>query len=61
MPGNALALSLTTHGKVAAQEKDVADFLPYTRHVDAATIATKITRCCGLLNWRASRLKRRTT
>ena len=41
MPGNALALSLTTHGKVAAQEKDVADFLPYTRHVDAATIATK--------------------
>ena len=41
MPGNSLALSLTTHGKVAAQEKDVADFLPYTRHVDAATLATK--------------------
>ena len=41
MPGNALALSLTTHGKVAAQEKDVADFVPYTRHVDAATLATK--------------------
>ena len=36
-----LALRLTTHGKVAAQEKDVADFVPYTRHVDAATIATK--------------------
>ena len=41
MQGNALALGLTTHGKVAAQEKDLADFLPYTRHVDAATIATK--------------------
>lgn len=41
MQGNALALRLTTHGKVAAQEKDVADFLPYTRHVDAATLATK--------------------
>ena len=41
MPGNSLALSLTTHGKVAAQEKDVADFVPYTRHVDAATLATK--------------------
>ena len=41
MQGNALALALTTHGKVAAQEKDLADFLPYTRHVDAATIATK--------------------
>ena len=41
MHGNALALGLTTHGKVAAQEKDLADFLPYTRHVDAATIATK--------------------
>ena len=41
MHGNALALSLTTHGKVAAQEKDLADFLPYTRHVDPATIATK--------------------
>ena len=38
---SAQALSLTTHGKVAAQEKDVADFVPYTRHVDAATIATK--------------------
>lgn len=41
MHGNALALGLTTHGKVAAREKDMADFLPYTRHVDAATIATK--------------------
>ena len=41
MHGNALALALTTHGKVAAQEKELADFLPYTRHVDAATIATK--------------------
>ena len=41
MQGNALALSLTTHGKVASQEKDVADFLPYTRHVDPFTIATK--------------------
>ena len=41
MPANALALSLTTHGKVAAQEKAVADFLPYTRHVDHATLATK--------------------
>jgi len=41
MHGNALALRLTTHGKTAAQEKDVADFLPYTRHVDAHTIATK--------------------
>ena len=41
MHGNALALGLTTHGKVAAQEKALADFLPYTRHVDAATIATK--------------------
>ena len=41
MPANTLALALTTHGKVAAQEKDVADFLPYTRHVDPATLATK--------------------
>ena len=41
MQGNALALRLTTHGRVAAQEKDVADFLPYTRHVDAQTLATK--------------------
>ena len=41
MPADALALSLTTHGKTAAQEKAVADFVPYTRHVDAATIATK--------------------
>ena len=41
MPANALALSLTTHHKVAAQEKALSDFLPYTRHVDAATLATK--------------------
>ena len=41
MPPDALALSLTTHGKTAAQEKDVADFVPYTRHVDATTLATK--------------------
>ena len=41
MPANALALALTTHGKVAAQEKEIAEFLPYTRHVDNATIATK--------------------
>ena len=41
MQGNALSLRLTTHGKTAAQEKDVADFLPYTRHVDAHTLATK--------------------
>ena len=38
---DALALRLTQHGKVAAKEKDVADFLPYTRHVDQATLATK--------------------
>lgn len=41
MPADALSLALTTHGKTAAQEKDVADFIPYTRHVDATTIATK--------------------
>ena len=41
MPADALALALTTHGKTAAQEKDVADFIPYTRHVDATTLATK--------------------
>ena len=41
MPADALALGLTTHGKVAAQEKALADFVPYTRHVDAATLATK--------------------
>ena len=41
MPANTLALSLTTHGKVSAQEKALADFLPYTRHVDQATLATK--------------------
>ena len=41
MPAHALALALTTHGKVSAQEKDLADFLPYTRHVDQATLATK--------------------
>ena len=40
MAPDALALALTTHGKVAAQEKAVADFVPYTRHVDPATIAT---------------------
>ena len=41
MPAHPLSLRLTTHGKIAAQEKAVADFVPYTRHVDAATIATK--------------------
>ena len=41
MPANTLALSLTTNGTIAAQEKDAADFLPYTRHLDNATIATK--------------------
>ena len=41
MPANTLALSLTTNGTIAAQEKDAADFLPYTRHLDKATIATK--------------------
>jgi type IV secretion system protein VirB4 len=41
MSVDALALRLTQHGKVAAKEKDVADFLPYTRHVDPATLATK--------------------
>ena len=41
MPADALALRLTQHGKVAAKEKDVADFLPYTRHVDQETLATK--------------------
>ena len=41
MPADTLALRLTGNGKVAAQEKSVADFLPYTRHVDPATIATK--------------------
>ena len=41
MPANALALRLTGHGTVAAHEKSVADFLPYTRHVDGATLATK--------------------
>ena len=41
MSAQSLALSLTQHGKVAAKEKDVADFVPYTRHVDQATLATK--------------------
>ena len=41
MPVDALALRLTQHGNVAAKEKAVADFLPYTRHVDATTLATK--------------------
>ena len=41
MSAQSLALSLTQHGKVAAKEKDVADFVPYTRHVDPATLATK--------------------
>ena len=41
MPVAALALRLTQHGNVAAKEKAVAAFLPYTRHVDASTLATK--------------------
>ena len=41
MPANALALRLTGNGTRAAQEKAVAEFLPYTRHVDPVTIATK--------------------
>ena len=41
MSAQSLALSLTQHGKVAAKEHDVADFVPYTRHVDPATLATK--------------------
>ena len=41
MAANALSLALTTHGKEAAREKPLDDFLPYTRHVDKATIATK--------------------
>ena len=41
MPADALALRLTQHGKIAAKEIDVADFIPYTRHVDQETLATK--------------------
>ena len=41
MSAQSLALRLTQHGKVAAKEHDVADFVPYTRHVDPATLATK--------------------
>ena len=41
MPAHALALRLTGHGAVAAREPAAADFLPYTRHVDDATLATK--------------------
>ena len=41
MSAHSLALSLTTHGKVAAKEQNVAAFVPYTRHVDPATLATK--------------------
>ena len=41
MAAHALSLALTTHGKEAAREKPLDDFLPYTRHVDKSTIATK--------------------
>ena len=41
MPAHALALRLTGNGTIAAREKTVAEFLPYTRHVDNATLATK--------------------
>ena len=37
----ALALKKTKHGKTASQEQVVSSFLPYTRHVDDSTIATK--------------------
>ena len=35
------SLKRTGHGKTAAQETPVSAFLPYTRHIDDATIATK--------------------
>jgi len=41
MAASPLALAQTTHGAVAAREKAVAEFVPYTRHVDSATLATK--------------------
>ncbi len=37
----AIARKSTKHGRTAAQESPVAAFLPYTRHVDDTTIATK--------------------
>lgn len=36
-----LARKQTQHGATAARETSVATFLPYTRHVDNTTIATK--------------------
>lgn len=36
-----LALKKTRHGPTASQEKTVAEFLPYARHIDDATIVTK--------------------
>ena len=36
-----LACKKTRHGTTASQEKSVAEFLPYARHIDDATIVTK--------------------
>ena len=36
-----LALKQTRHGATASRETAVSAFLPYTRHVDDTTIATK--------------------
>ena len=36
-----LALKQTQHGRAASRETTVSSFLPYTRHVDDTTIATK--------------------
>ena len=36
-----LAMKKTRHGSTASQEKSVADFLPYARHIDDSTIVTK--------------------